>query len=79
MRTTLDFNDALLREAKRTAAERRMTLTRLIEAALQRYLRGPAASGKRYRLDLPVVKGRRQPPVDVSDRNALYDFFDAQR
>jgi len=34
MRSTLDLNDALVRRAKRVAAERGTTLTALIEDAL---------------------------------------------
>lgn len=38
MRTTLDFDDRLLREAKKCAAKKGDTLTRLIERALRNYL-----------------------------------------
>ena len=41
MKTTVEINDALLREAKKTAAQRRQTLKALIESALRQHLKGP--------------------------------------
>ena len=58
MKTTLDLNDQLLADAKALAARQRMSLTRLIEEALQLRLRAQAASTPRRRVRLPVFKGR---------------------
>jgi hypothetical protein len=57
MRTTLDINDRLLREAKARAARERTTLTRLIEEGLRLRLRSGAAQVARSPIDLPVFKG----------------------
>lgn len=56
MKTTLNLNDELLSQAKALAAQRRTTLTRLIEEGLQLRLRPQPASAKTVRL--PVYKGK---------------------
>jgi hypothetical protein len=58
MKTTLDINDRLLAEAKALAAQRRTSLTRVIEEGLQLRLRADAAAPPRRRARLPVFKGR---------------------
>lgn len=58
MKTTLDINDRLLADAKTFAAQRRTTLTRLIEEGLQLRLRAQAESTPRGKSRLPVHKGR---------------------
>ena len=58
MKTTLDINDRLLAEAKALAAQRRTSLTRVIEEGLQLRLRAAAAAPQRRRARLPVFKGR---------------------
>lgn len=72
MRTTLDLADAILRQAKRRAAEEGRSLTRLIEDALRRYLAPAPRSSKPFRLRLITKKGRPLPGVDLADRDALY-------
>ena len=74
MRTTLDINDDLVRQAKERAAHEGRSLTSLIEDALRAFLT-PQVRRSRFRLDLPVVAGKRSPSVDVSDRDALYDLL----
>jgi hypothetical protein len=75
MRTTLDLDDALIRAAKREAVTRGVTLTRIIEEALRAELTPRPARGG-FRLDFPVVSGRRPPEVDISDRDDLYDAME---
>jgi hypothetical protein len=58
MKTTLDLNDRLLAEAKALAAQRRTSLTRVIEEGLQLRLRAQEAPLPRRRARLPVCKGR---------------------
>ena len=58
MKTTLDLNDQLLADAKSLAAQRRTSLTRLIEEGLQLRLRADAAGAGRSRGRVPVFKGR---------------------
>ena len=59
MKTTLDINDRLLSDAKTFAAQRRTTLTRLIEEGLHLRLRAQAEAAPRAgKSRLPVHKGR---------------------
>lgn len=75
MRTTLDLNDALVRQAKKAAAERGTTLTALIEDALRRQLNQPAAARKRRKL--PVFKGDGLVAgVELHDTSKLLELLD---
>lgn len=58
MKTTLDINDRLLTEAKALAAQRRTSLTRVIEEGLQLRLCANDAGLPRRRARLPLFKGR---------------------
>ena len=73
MRTTLDLDDAVLHEAKKTAAREGKTLTRVVEEALRERVAPRKRSGKRFRLRLLTKKGRLIPGVDLADRDALYE------
>ena len=75
MKTTLNLDDHLLRRAKRTAAERGLTLTSIIEEGLRSALDKPAPR-RRFRLRLKTTRGRRVPRVDIGDREALYDLME---
>jgi hypothetical protein len=75
MRTTLNLDGALMRAAKRTAAERGVTLTSIIEDALRAELTRPRERPE-YRLDFPVVRGGAPPLVDIARRRALYDAME---
>ncbi len=77
MRTTLDINDVIYRRAKALAAKQGIRLRELIESSLRQTLKEAANPPKeKYKLHWEVVRGTEPPPFDVSDRNALYDFFD---
>lgn len=78
MRTTLDFEDALIRAAKARAAREGKSLTRLVEEALRRYLSPEAKPRKPFKLKLVTKKGRLLPGVDVNDRDSLYDRMDGR-
>ncbi|MEK7765595.1 MAG: DUF2191 domain-containing protein [bacterium] len=79
MRTTLDLNTGLLREAKQRAAERGTTLTGILESALRQFLHAPALGrGKPFKFRPLVVRGRAKPSVDVADRRALYDRMEGR-
>lgn len=56
MRTTLNLDDALMREAKRHAAETGTTLTDVIEQALRRSLGQPGAP-EHEPFRMPVFQG----------------------
>ncbi len=64
-----------MRAAKKEAAARGVTLTSLIEAALRAEL-APRPARPDFRLQLPVVRGRRLPRVDITDRDALYELME---
>jgi hypothetical protein len=78
MRTTLDFDDRLLREAKKRAAGEGLTLTRLIENALRAYLRPKRGGEARFRLHPLTRKGRSLPGVNLDDRDALYELMEGR-
>jgi hypothetical protein len=58
MKTTLDFHDALLAEAKALAARQRVSLTRLIEEGLRMRLRAADAPALKKRRPMPVFNGK---------------------
>lgn len=77
MRTTVDLADALLVEAKRIAAERHTSLTRVLEESLRRYLAEERAGRRRARIakPLPVIEGARPVKgVDLDDTSALLEL-----
>lgn len=78
MRTTLDLQDSLLRAAKRHAAERGTTLTKVIEDALRRVLEPTRRSSTRFKLKLLTKKGRLVRGVDLADRDALYERMEGR-
>jgi hypothetical protein len=76
MRTTIDLDDEVLREAKQLAAANGVTLTRLIEDSVRAVLRRRAErSGTRT--ELPVFHGRGlRAGVDLADSAELLDVMD---
>ena len=76
MKTTLNLNDQVLRQAKGRAARDGTTLTRFVEDALRARLATANDSKAPFRMRLKSVKGDRPPNVDISDRDALYDVID---
>ena len=79
MRTTLDIDDELLKDAKKLAAERGTTLTAVMEDGLRVVVRHAKAQKPRRRVRLPTfgVPGQGFPPgVDISDNAALRDLMD---
>lgn len=77
MRTTIDIDDNLLREAKKRAAETGRTLRHLIEDTLrERFARELAQKGLPFHLRWSVVEGSLKPGIDLSDRASLMDLMD---
>ena len=76
MKTTLNFDDHLIRAAKVRAAGDGEPLTRLIERAIHQYLQSPQRAEAPFKLNLVTKKTRTLPGVDVADRNSLYDIMD---
>lgn len=78
MKTTLNLDDHLLREAKKRAAERGTTLTKIVEEALRDALSSDEIGdeiGDEGEVRWVVVDGG-PPRVDIDDRNALYEFLE---
>ena len=76
MRTTVRMNDALLRDAKRVAAEDGLTLTAVLENAVREMLERRRTLGRGKRMPLPTFTGRGlQPGVDLDDTAALLDHM----
>ena len=73
MRTTIDIDDRLLALAKRRALEKRTSLRKVIESALQRALMESRKAPAQFRLEWKTVRGNRIPGIDISDRDALYE------
>ena len=78
MKTTLNFDDRLIREAKARAAQDGETLTRLIERALQDYLRPVRGSVRDFRARLLTKRGSPLAGVDLDDRGLLYERMDGR-
>jgi hypothetical protein len=73
MKTTLIIDDTVMARVKREAAERRCTMSALVEAALRRYLDVPEPPKKSPPLPTFNMGGAL---VDIADRNALYDAME---
>ena len=78
MKTTLNFDDRLIRAAKSRAAGDGETLTALIERALRHYLRAPRDPGRPFRADLLTRRGRPVAGVDLDDRHLLHERMDGR-
>ena len=78
MKTTLNFEDRLIRQAKARAARDGETLTRLIERALQDYLRPARGSVRDFRAELLTKPGPAVAGVDLDDRDLLYEMMDGR-
>jgi hypothetical protein len=79
MRTTLDLDDHLLREAKRLAAERGTTLTAVMEDALRIVVRRVEEPKPRKRRKLPTAGepgAGFMPGVDLTSNAATRAFMD---
>lgn len=76
MKTTLNFDDHLIRAAKVRAAENGEPLTRLIQRALRQYLQPPERTEPPFKLKLLTKPGRLLPGVNLDDRKSLYDIME---
>ncbi len=76
MRTTLNINDALLRELKHRAREERRPLTKVVNEVLQRGL--GHAPQKRPVVKLPVFDLKIKDAYRGMSLNQLYDQLEAE-
>ncbi len=82
MRTTVRLDENLLRQAKREAHQRGVTLTSLLEQGLRLVLaRSRPQAPAHPRVILPVSKARggTLPGVDLNDSDALLDRMEGRR
>ena len=77
MRTTLDLDDRVLKQAKRRALEQGETLTRFIEGAIRSRL-AESANLPPFRLTLLTKKGEARPGVDWDDRDSIYEHMEGR-
>ncbi|NIR44781.1 MAG: type II toxin-antitoxin system VapB family antitoxin [Gemmatimonadetes bacterium] len=78
MRTTLNLDDDLMRDAKQHAAMTGRTLTALIETALRELLWREKREERDYRLRWVTVEGGVQSGVDLTDRDALLERMEGE-
>lgn len=79
MRTTLDLNDELIRQAKHRAADEGLTLRELFEQALRSHLSHRPRSSKSYRLRWRAEGGGLKSgvsPADFEHGATLRDLMD---
>jgi hypothetical protein len=75
MRTTLTIADAIMQQAKKRAAERKVTLGELVEQALREALRPAAAPTRRYRV---VTFGDPKRRVQLDPKKAAELLLDQE-
>ena len=66
MRTTLILNDELVAEAKRMAADRRLTLSALVNEALRKALQAPRGDGESTAFSMPTYRPGKAGRQDTS-------------
>jgi hypothetical protein len=81
MRTTVRLDDALLRQAKKLAAETGRSLTAVIEDALRETInRRSARNALPGKFRLPAFKGRGlRPGIDLDNSAELLDLMEERR
>ncbi len=78
MRTTIQIDEALLKEAKHLAVRTGRTLTAVIEDALRETLARQREAGPRQPVRLVTVGGHGlRPGVDLDDSAGLLDVMEA--
>jgi hypothetical protein len=77
MRTTINLDDQLLKEAKAAAAAADRSLSELIEEALRERLGRRQAQQRRKRVSLPTFRGQGvRPGIDLKDWGSVLDVMD---
>ena len=79
MKTTVELPDELLIEAKRRAAADRRPLRALFEEGLRLVLQKSSGHPRRKQVRLVTVKGGLPRGLDLSSREAMYDWFDRNK
>ena len=77
MRTTINLDDALLRETKMMAAASGKTFTKIVEDSLRETLARRKSGGTRRAIKLHTFKGSgTRPGVDINDSASLLDLME---
>ena len=79
MKTTLELPDELLIEAKKRAAEQRRPLRALVEEGLRLVLRNSVRQQQKKPVRLVTVKGGLAPDLDISSREAMYEWLEKNK
>jgi hypothetical protein len=79
MKTTLELPDELLIEAKKRAAELRRPLRAIVEEGLRMVLRKPETKQRKRQVRLITVKGGLPRGLDLSSREAMYEWLDKDK
>ena len=79
MKTTVDLPDELLIEAKQKAAAERRPLRALFEEGLRLVLRKQDHKPRKKQVTLITVKGGLAPDLDLSNRDAMHEWFDKHK
>lgn len=75
MRTTISLDEALLKQARRAALDRGISLNELVVVALRVELNRTKPTQKK-KIELPTFKGRSlRPGVDLDDSAALEEIM----
>jgi hypothetical protein len=79
VKTTVQLPDDLLIAAKKRAAETRTTLREVMERSLRRELQGEKNQKprKRRKIRLLTVDGGSPPGLDISDREKMHEWLEA--
>ena len=75
MKTTVELPDELLIEAKKMAAEQRRPLRAIVEDGLRMVLRKPETRVRKKQVRLITVKGGLPSDLDLSNREAMYEWL----
>jgi hypothetical protein len=77
MRTTIRLDDSLLAEAKKIAADKKTTLTAVIETALRQSFAHQKRADQRGKVSFTTSgKGGLRPGVDLDDSASLLDLME---
>jgi hypothetical protein len=79
MKTTIELPDELLIEAKQAAAKQRRPLKALLEEGLRMVLSKTDRKPRRRQVTLVTSKGGLPPDLDLSSREAMYEWFDKNK
>ncbi|MGH9414345.1 MAG: hypothetical protein ACRD0Y_11480 [Terriglobales bacterium] len=76
MKATVEIDNTLLRQVRRIATEFGFTLRELAEPGLQREIAVPARAG--HRVELPVSRSRWPEGLDISSREKMWEWIEAE-